>query len=84
MDAQFDQQQAPTEQVKPLPTGEVIWDLNETSAALKDFCRAPHSLAVDDNNTLYVGTNGGLYIMSMKKIANKKNFLEDYIDINNL
>jgi hypothetical protein len=69
---------------KPQEGGEIIWNLEQASVVLDNIVRSPHSLQIDDNNRIYIGTIDGIYIFNLKKIANKKNFTEYFIDVNDL
>jgi hypothetical protein len=69
---------------KPQTSGEIIWELEQASALLDNIVRSPHSLQMDENNRVYIGTIDGIYIFNLKKIAHKKNFTEFFIEVNDM
>ncbi len=69
---------------KPPTSGETVWDMEASSVLLDSSVRSPQSLQVDDNNKLYIGVTDGVYIMNLKKIANRKVFTENVINVNDL
>lgn len=69
---------------RPPATGEAIWDMQQNSVLLSNMVRSPHSLQIDENNKIYVGVTDGIYVMNIKKIANRKVFTESIIDVNEM
>ena len=60
----------------------ILWDLGQNSSYLLYPVRSPNSIIIDDNNTIYIGTTQGIYIISLKKIAMDRDWTKHFIDIN--